>query len=224
VRSHSRISPKLPVAAAIVGLTLIGWVAQSTLAQNSSQAPAPAPRPPTATDSVLDLPSQKPGDPLPSEGKPAPPAARAPFELDQENRLPAAASSDDPEKNVQAFLEQNRKVAEAQLQNLRDEAEKLRARLQKVESVMKRWEALLAALQRNETDAADLSPLDPVSKSANPSQALIKRRPQFNARAVSPPAPANDAPPPPQAPISDRPAPPSSAEPAPAPRLPQAPQ
>jgi hypothetical protein len=41
-------------------------------------------------------------------------------------------------------------VAETQLKNLRDEAEKLRARLQKVEAGIRRWETLLTALQASE--------------------------------------------------------------------------
>ena len=69
--------------------------------------------------------------------------------------LPAAAAvvnpsttseHEDPAKAAQDFVEQNQKVAETQLKNLRDEEAKLRARLQKVEAGIKRWEALVSAL------------------------------------------------------------------------------
>ena len=58
--------------------------------------------------------------------------------------------NDDPEKSVQAFVTQNRKVAEGQLKSLKSEAERLRARLQKVEAGIKRWESLVSALDQSE--------------------------------------------------------------------------
>ena len=47
---------------------------------------------------------------------------------------PAGPGNDDPEKNARAFVEQNRKVAQGELKNLKDEAERLRTRLGKVEA------------------------------------------------------------------------------------------
>ena len=67
---------------------------------------------------------------------------------------PAGPGNDDPEKNARAFLEQNRKVAQGELRNLKDEAEQLRTRLGKVEAGIRRWEALLAALDNSEKTAA----------------------------------------------------------------------
>ena len=67
------------------------------------------------------------------------------------NSSPNTLETDDPEKNAQAFVERNRKQAEAQLKTLKDEAERLRARLRKVNSGIKRWEALLGALKQSET-------------------------------------------------------------------------
>jgi len=58
-----------------------------------------------------------------------------------------STDSEDPEKAVQSFVEQNQKLAETQLKNLRDEQAKLRARLQKVEAGIKRWEVLVEALK-----------------------------------------------------------------------------
>jgi hypothetical protein len=60
---------------------------------------------------------------------------------------PTSPESEDPEEAVQSFVEQNQKVAETQLKNLRDEQAKLRARLRKVEAGVKRWEALVEALK-----------------------------------------------------------------------------
>jgi hypothetical protein len=48
------------------------------------------------------------------------------------------------------FVEQNRKQAEAQLKSLKDEAERLRSRLQKVDAGIRRWETLLEALRQSE--------------------------------------------------------------------------
>jgi hypothetical protein len=180
VRSTFRIRPELAIAVVVAGLTLIGWVARTTLAQNSPQKPAetlPSP-PPVAGDvkAVLSV----PGSILP----PAPVvSARSPFELDPSSGLPPAAESDDPEKNVQAFVEQNRKVAETQLKSLRDEAEKLRTRLQKVEAGIHRWETLLTALQTSEA-APGRGELEPIPHA----------RRGFNARVVRPPVAPRDEP------------------------------
>jgi DNA repair exonuclease SbcCD ATPase subunit len=148
----------------------------------------------------------------PIEVSPAPPPAgeRSPVELAKDVRRPTA-ENDDPEKNARAFVEQNRKVAEAQLKNLRDEAEKLRSRLQKVEAGIRRWDALLAALQKSEAATRDpgaTTELEPVPNA----------RPKFNARVVPSEPVGESVPPPPDsgpggrragtAPASDSPAPP----------------
>ena len=67
-----------------------------------------------------------------------------------------AADSEDPEKAVQSFVEQNQKEAETQLKNLRDEQAKLRARLQKVEAGIKRWEVLVEALKMSKNVNSDI--------------------------------------------------------------------
>jgi hypothetical protein len=59
----------------------------------------------------------------------------------------ATTETDDPAKAVESFVDQNQKVAETQLKNLRAEEARLRARLQKVELGIKRWEALAQALR-----------------------------------------------------------------------------
>ena len=201
MRSAFRIRPELAIAVVVAGLTLIGWVARTTWAQNSQPAvtlPSPAP---WAGDAKTI-----PGSVLPPAPEVSP---RSPFELDPASGLPPAGESDDPEKNVQAFVEQNRKVAESQLKNLRDEAEKLRARLQKVEAGIRRWEALLTALQTSEAAPERL-------------ESIPQARRGFNARTVpSTVAPRDDTPSAfPEVfpdPGSDKPSPPRDVEPRPTP-------
>lgn len=109
-----------------------------------SKTPTPAIedlKPECPPSSKATAPELQPGTVLsPADGpSPAPDAAAAPN--------PSAADNEDPEKAVQSFVDQNQKVAETQLKNLRDEEAKLRARLQKVEAGIKRWEVLVEALK-----------------------------------------------------------------------------
>jgi hypothetical protein len=62
----------------------------------------------------------------------------------------SAPEAQDPEAAVRLFIEQNQKQAESQLKNLKDEAERLRARLQKVEAGIKRWETYLSAIKQSQ--------------------------------------------------------------------------
>jgi hypothetical protein len=55
---------------------------------------------------------------------------------------------DDPEKAAREFIEKNQKIAESELNALRKEADTLRARLQKVESAIRRWDAVSQALKQ----------------------------------------------------------------------------
>ena len=169
MRSAFRMTPKLALALVIAGLTLAGWVVRGTWAQNTPQAPGPAPTPaPPAAEAAPLLP---PG----SDSQTAVPApvvtSGSTLELAPVAGNPSPGETDDPEKNVRAFVEQNRKVAESRLKSLKDEAEKLRSRLQKVEAGIKRWEALLTALQTSEPEHTDL-------------EATPGTRRQFSARAV----------------------------------------
>jgi hypothetical protein len=187
--------PDLVLAVVIAGLVGVGWAARTTLAQKSRQKPVESiPAPGSSVGELKALPSA-PVPPL----APAPVvSAHSPLELDPTSGLPAPGESDDPEKNVQAFVEQNRKVAETQLKNLRNEAEKLRSRLQKVEAGIRRWESLLTALQTNEAPPGALEPIPSARRG-------------FSARAVPPPvAPAEEGP-------SSRPAPPDDKPPPPKP-------
>ncbi len=62
----------------------------------------------------------------------------------------ATATVADPERAAFAFAEENQKQAETRLKALKEEEAKLKARLQKVESGIRRWESLLAALKQSQ--------------------------------------------------------------------------
>jgi hypothetical protein len=175
VRSAFRISPPLVAALGIAGAIWIGWVARTTRAQQGIPVSPPAPSSEAvkpAPDTPLPLPGpptdggvpaiQESTGPAPTSSKsvalppadPSVPPESAPPD-------PAGPGNDDPEKNARAFLEQNRRVAQGELRNLKDEAERLRTRLGKVEAGIRRWEALLAALDNSEMPAAPGAVLPP---------------------------------------------------------------
>jgi hypothetical protein len=132
------------------------------LIQDTKPSAPPAPEPShAAPDSPKPLPNaetQLPGDrpsvdpPLQPVEKSTVPAPEAPSAL--------PATTDDPEKAAEAFVQENQKLADAQLKALKDEAEKLRARLRKVEAGIKRWESLKNALQKSQelASTSDLFP------------------------------------------------------------------
>jgi hypothetical protein len=187
--SISKRAPKLACVAAFVALCVIGWVAEATLAQDPAERPGSLPSPDATApvhSTVQDLPSpgSEPAKPLIGSASPVPPS-EPPVGLPSEktaetpptSRLdiapgvnPAQGStiepslrtdSDDPEKAALAFVEQNQKLAESQLKNLKDEEAKLRARLQKVEGGIRRWEALLGALKQSQGSDSLTRPSNP---------------------------------------------------------------
>jgi hypothetical protein len=176
----SKIGPKLAFFGIVCGLFLVGWATRYSVAQNPAQdvpppsipapdpsppkteAPKPAPLPAKTETIGADVAPQLP-DPGPTDSLSVPslnaaqdfaPAvsskvagAPAPVTVGPDH---SPAEGDDPEKVANAFLEQNQKLAEAQLKALKDEAEKLRARLTKVEAGIKRWDRLLVALAQSQ--------------------------------------------------------------------------
>jgi hypothetical protein len=114
----------------------------------------PGPRSTSAPPFAPDATSKRSSESVPVDLTPTAPAA------------PESITSDDPEKNAQAFVEQNRKQAETELKTLKDEAERLRARLRKVDSGIKRWEALLQALRQSESTAGGEPQRRPVVSNA----------------------------------------------------------
>jgi hypothetical protein len=190
VPSISKRVPKLACVAAFAAVCVIGWVTEATLAQDPAETPGSFPSPDkdaAAPAPVQGRPSSNPEPAKPSVGivSPVPPPERPVGLFSAETALtppaPKAAllatgansapdspielspinDPDDPEKAAMAFVEQNQKLAESQLKNLKDEQAKLRARLQKVEGGIKRWEALVGALKQTQGSVAIVSPANP---------------------------------------------------------------
>jgi hypothetical protein len=166
-----RIPTGMAMAVVLAGLIGIGWMVRSTWAQDDAKAPAQvvSPRPSRGEEQVPESPvpnlavfpphAESPSGFLPTDLPPPP------TELVPSGQPAVAGDNEDPEKTVQAFVAQNRKVAEGQLKNLKGEAERLRARLKKVEAGIRRWESLVEALDQSEAAAKDLagpSNLEPV--------------------------------------------------------------
>jgi hypothetical protein len=143
------------IAGVIASVALIGWVARNTRAQDGARKePTPAPPAedlkPAPASAPLELPPPTAPDATPFQ-PPLTPVAPPP--IDPTAPSSAGPTNDDPERNAQTFVEQNRKVAQDELKKLKDEAERLRTRLGKVEGGIRRWEALLAALENSEKPA-----------------------------------------------------------------------
>jgi hypothetical protein len=76
---------------------------------------------------------------------------------------------EDPEKEALAFAQQNQTRAESELKHLQGEAARLRARLQKVEAAIKRWDGLLDALKRSQANhRVEEAASPPAEKSRDP--------------------------------------------------------
>jgi hypothetical protein len=178
--SISRIGPKLAIFGVVAGLVLVGSAARYSAAQNPAQvvppptnqvpgttvngeepkASAPEAKPETRSELASPLPAPGPADHLavphlnaepdagPFSGPIGATKAPAPVTVAPGD---ATAEVDDPEKVATAFLEQNQKLAEAHLKTLKEEAQKLKARLLKVEAGIKRWDRLLGALKQSQS-------------------------------------------------------------------------
>lgn len=88
----------------------------------------------------------------PSAGATPPPApvAQDPFSPPAQ----ANGDADDPMHDVEAFIDEGRKKAGDSIEKLTKEAERLRARLEKVESALERWKAVAAGLEKQPEDLA----------------------------------------------------------------------
>ncbi len=205
------IPPPLAAAVLLVGLIGIGWMVRTSWAKEPQEAAtpvvaSPSPLPQFSKEQVPEKTSTAPADPpIPLPAAPVPSNLEAPsIETKSEpagsHDAPIAVEADDPEKTVQAFVDQNRKTAEGQLKSLKGEAERLRARLQKVEAGIRRWESLVAALEKSEAAARDLPPtnLEEVP-SARPqfrpkADASTLNGPTIRSEPADSPPPANDRP------------------------------
>ena len=201
---NSKLGPKLGLCVIIAGLFLIGWAARYSAAQNPAQDPPPAlPGPTTPTAKAepekIAAPPATPetrsevGSTLPEPGPAdsvAVPSLKSDSPLDQAAALETKATApytvasgtapvemDDPEKTATAFLEQNQKLAETNLKALKEEAEKLKARLAKVEAGVRRWERLLEApLKQSEGDLGADSPPARVSSVVIPGESPVSKK------------------------------------------------
>jgi hypothetical protein len=197
-----RIPSRLGMAVVIASVILMGWgLMRSTGAQDVPKITTPATSAAVLQDTepkrVPDAakPVETAAPPLESEvlpessvpkladtkGVEVPPPVTPAFGMPPTAPAATEGQNDDPEKTVQAFVEQNRKVAEARLKGLKDEEQKLRGRLQKVEGGIKRWEALLAALDKSSPAGS--------SKGLSLSEPRVRERPRVRPRAGAPSAP-----------------------------------
>jgi hypothetical protein len=167
------------LAAFVLMLGVLGGAA--VLAQKTGRVQRVNSPPPPASVPIA------PSEPLP------PPAEETPF-------LPGAVLPDDedgdPMKDIDAFVEQNRRKARESIARLTKEAEELRARLRKVEMAIERWKSLAGALERPEP--GELEP-------AAVQRAPLERAP-LESVPVNPPPPADL----PSAPAEPAPLPPSA--------------
>jgi hypothetical protein len=179
VQTTSRNLIKVTIAGLVVGLSFVGWVAQGSRAQDPASIPQPLPEPAapastTAAPVQVAPPSDGPKTKSPTTAEPNVPVADSPPQLTIptlpapeadlvpiQSSVPGEAATvvsspakpavvDDPEKAAQAFVQENQKQAESQLKALKDEAERLKARLRKVEAGIARWQSLKDALQKSQ--------------------------------------------------------------------------
>ena len=165
-----RIRPRVGLAVVLTATVCMSWgVIRSTRAQEAAKlqppsakevvpppplAPSPISVPPLAGELVPEASVPRLPDSAPASEVSPPPGALANPDMNSGSLRLSSLETDDPEKNVQSFVEQNRKVAETHLRSLKDEGEKLRARLQKVERGISRWEAVLSALEKSSPAAS----------------------------------------------------------------------
>jgi hypothetical protein len=133
MRGRQALTVRIIAAAGIAALG-IAALAPRLWAQKPEDRPSttPAPAPDPKAD-PLPLPSVADSDPLP-------PAIAAPAGFTPEGTLA------DPEGAAKAFVDRSQKEADEAVTALSKEAESLRARLQKVEAGLARWQAVKESL------------------------------------------------------------------------------
>jgi hypothetical protein len=206
-----RFPTSLVVAVLVAGLIGVGWMVRSSWAQDQKPATPAAPRPEASPEPLQPPTEAKPSELLPPEPAAADfsPKTSVPLPTAPPDSPPTIDAAADPEKAAQAFVDQNKKMAMGQLKNLKSEAERLRARLQKVEAGIRRWESLLAAIEKSEAEAKDPGPtsLEPAPPNGR-RQLRAKAEPPKAGNTpptpveshVSPPRVESDSTPPPPAP------------------------
>jgi hypothetical protein len=196
VPTISKIGPKLALCGVVSGLFLIGWAARHSVAQapaQDSQSPPPLQAPPSGRpeEAKVAVPQSPAGTaselalPPPEAGAATEPTAAPEFKASADALAPVTGAAgnqavevDDPEKVAIVFVEHNYAHAEAQLKSLKEEAEKLRARLAKVEAGIKRWDRVLVALAQSQGLAAvapstELAPVSAKAKVVTPDDSTL---------------------------------------------------
>jgi hypothetical protein len=128
-----------------------------------------------------------------------------------------APATDDPEVSAQSFVERNQKEALAHLQALTAEAEKLRARLAKLESGIKRWQTLVNALRSAQGVTAADDPAAPEPIAGAPVGSKSDKRVKWASSTAAPAAEPEPAQPAGAAEPASAPVPPAASPPSAAP-------
>ena len=98
----------------------------------------------------------------------APPATTPPVAPADGPFPPVYKAPEDPEKAANDFVLRTRREATAAVKSLQEEAATLRARLQKVESALQRWQGVIAALDAR-SEGPGPTVLEPAPPEARPS-------------------------------------------------------
>ena len=208
-----KFGPKLVLCCVVCGLCLVGWAGRFSIAQSGGQdSPPPAAKPEEPKAAILgakpEVPRAESAAPIPAPVsgealqlphepgalasepalKPVDPPAPAPVVVGPDH---SPLEAEDPEKVASDFLEHNHKFAEAQLKALKEEAEKLKARLAKVEGGIKRWDRLLEALKQSGATAENQRKFTRVETKLNEDE-----RPALRDEVPSKLSPHPDQPPP----------------------------
>jgi hypothetical protein len=180
MRNMSRLIRPMILGGLALEICLIAWVAVEVRAQDPPVPEArPAVQEAIAAAATQDLPVPRVEKSAPAPTEPTelipvgpPPVVRQPVSAQNDGpgslaeppgttvtpgqapppTAPNVADSlaEDPEKAALAFAQENQKLAESHVKALKDEEAKLRARLNKVEAGIKRWETLLDALKQSQ--------------------------------------------------------------------------
>lgn len=173
MKSSWKLASRCLLACVAAALCVGGWVAESSQAQDAPRS-APSllgsdklssqdlrvPRVEGATRPAQQGLNATRSEPIAADGP-------AGSEVDSEETVVpgdatlAAESGEDPEKSALAFAEGAQKLAEAQRRALKDEETRLKARLQKVEAGIKRWDNVLAGLKQSQGASGRFSALKP---------------------------------------------------------------
>ena len=146
------------VAIAGVAATVVGLMTPSPRlwAQKPADGPEPSGSPPPPADKKTDLPDLPPR--TEPDANPLPPAIPSEVQPAREATAVAPPTSHtpegtlaDPEGAAKAFVEKSQKEADEAINALSKEAETLRARLQKVEAGLARWQAVKESLEARPT-------------------------------------------------------------------------